>query len=94
MLLGLIAAAQTVGPIVLFALNQQPAADAPKHQSMESRVLAALSSGQQEQCRSAAELNEHLAMLKRWYFRSRKTGEIFFASPDGELPMRRVIFTS
>ena len=80
-----------IAPPITFGVNQPPGADAPRHQSMESRVLAALGSLPQEQCRAAAELNEHLAMLKRWYFRSRKTGEIFFASPDGELPMRRVV---
>ena len=34
---------------------------------------------------------EHLAILKRWYYRSSKTGELFLADSDRELPMRRVV---
>jgi len=34
---------------------------------------------------------EHLALLKRWYYRSTRIGEIFFADAKGELPMRRVV---
>jgi hypothetical protein len=34
---------------------------------------------------------EHLAILKRWYYRSSKLGEIFFADENGELPMRRIV---
>ena len=34
---------------------------------------------------------EHLALLKRWYYRSVKTGELFLADGSGDLPMRRVV---
>jgi hypothetical protein len=34
---------------------------------------------------------EHLALLKRWYYRTSKTGELFLAESNGELPMRRVV---
>jgi len=37
------------------------------------------------------ETEEHLAILKRWYYRSSRIGEIFFADSKGELPMRRVV---
>jgi hypothetical protein len=30
-------------------------------------------------------------MLKRWYYRSHKVGEIIFAKEDGELPMRKLM---
>jgi hypothetical protein len=30
-------------------------------------------------------------LLKRWYYRSSRVGEIFFADNKGELPMRRVV---
>jgi hypothetical protein len=33
---------------------------------------------------------EHLALLKRWYYRTIKVGELFLAE-NGELPMRRVV---
>ena len=34
---------------------------------------------------------EHLALLKRWFYRGSRTGEIFFADEKGELPMRRIV---
>jgi hypothetical protein len=34
---------------------------------------------------------EHLALLKRWYYRSSRVGEIFFADEKGSLPMRRLV---
>jgi excinuclease ABC subunit C len=34
---------------------------------------------------------EQLAILKRWYFRSQRTGEIFFRNKDGEWPLRRIL---
>lgn len=37
------------------------------------------------------ETMEQLAILKRWYFRSNKVGEIFFADEHGELPWRRIV---
>jgi hypothetical protein len=40
---------------------------------------------------SALETMEHLALLKRWLYRSSKTGEIFLADERGDLPMRRIV---
>ena len=37
------------------------------------------------------ETMEHIAILKRWYYRSSRTGEIFFADDKGDLPMRRIV---
>ena len=34
---------------------------------------------------------EHIAILKRWFYRGSRMGEIFFADPKGELPMRRIV---
>ena len=39
----------------------------------------------------ALETMEHLALLKRWYYRGRRTGEIFLADDKGALPMRRIV---
>ncbi len=39
---------------------------------------------------SAAQFMEELAMLKRWYYRTHKTGEIVLAKQDGELSIRRI----
>jgi excinuclease ABC subunit C len=62
-----------------------------KSQSMESRVQEALNSFQPSKTQGAMEAMEHLALLKRWYYRGSRTGEIFFAASKGELPMRRVV---
>jgi excinuclease ABC subunit C len=59
-------------------------------QSMEGRIRAALetlgSGGQ-----SIQRFSEELAILKRWYYRSHKVGEVFFAGEQGELPWRRIV---
>ena len=62
-----------------------------KSQSMESRVREALAAFSPAESRSALETMEHLALLRRWYYRSHRMGEIFFADPQGELPLRRMV---
>jgi excinuclease ABC subunit C len=77
------------GPL---SFTVQPAAEhAAKSQSMESRVEAALSAFPESSQMSTLERLEHLAILKRWYYRSSRAGEIFFADDKGSLPMRRVV---
>jgi hypothetical protein len=73
---------------VLFCI--QPTEHA-KSQSMESRVQVALDSLPPVKPSSAMETMEHLAILKRWYYRGSRLGEIFFADDKGVLPMRRVV---
>ena len=34
---------------------------------------------------------EHLAILRRWYYRGTRAGEIFLADERGALPMRRIV---
>jgi hypothetical protein len=58
---------------------------------MEARVQESLRSLPQEKPKSAPETMEHLAVLKRWYYRGTRIGEIFFADAKGELPMRRIV---
>ena len=62
-----------------------------KSQSMESRVQQALDAIAAFQAHSSLEAMEHLAILKRWFYRGTRIGEIFFADDAGELPMRRVV---
>jgi excinuclease ABC subunit C len=78
---------QISGPIPFLI---QPA-DHAKSQSMEARVQESLRSFPQEKAKSAPQTMEHLAVLKRWYYRGTRTGEIFFADAKGELPMRRIV---
>ena len=68
----------------------QPAEHA-KSQSMEARVQETLQSIEIARSKSALELMEHIALLKRWYYRGSRTGEIFLADTKGELPMRRIV---
>ena len=67
------------------------AAEHAKSQSMESRVQAVLDSFQPAKPRPALEIMEHLALLKRWYYRGHRTGEIFLADDKGVFPMRRIV---
>jgi hypothetical protein len=64
---------------------------ASKPLSMEARINEALAAAPEMAHLSNQEKLEHLALLKRWYFRSVKTGEIFFADDKGVLPMRRIV---
>jgi excinuclease ABC subunit C len=61
-----------------------------KAQSMESRITDALAMVEVRKLRSALEWMEHLALLKRWYYRTIKVGELFLAEGE-DLPMRRVV---
>jgi excinuclease UvrABC nuclease subunit len=62
-------------------------------QSMESRLEEALATAAQPERlgRAASELMENIALLKRWYYRSAKVGEIFLAHDKDELPLRRLV---
>lgn len=62
-----------------------------KSQSMEARVEACIALASPLEANSAMETMEHLAILKRWYYRSNRVGEIFLADDKGQLPMRRVV---
>jgi excinuclease UvrABC nuclease subunit len=68
----------------------QPAEHA-KSQSMESRIQEILETIAPAKNKSALETMEHLALLKRWYFRSSRTVEIFFVDEKGTLPLRRIV---
>ena len=75
------------GPVLFFI---EPAEHA-KSQSMEARVQEILRSFSSTNAKTMLEAMEHLALLKRWYYRGTRTGEIFFADTKGELPMRRIV---
>jgi excinuclease ABC subunit C len=58
--------------------------------SMEARIQEVLSQVVMP-AYSTQETMEHLAILKRWYYRTNKTGEVFFTDERGELPWRRIV---
>jgi len=66
-------------------------AEHTKSQSMESRVQEALAASPPATPGTALETMEHLVLLKRWYYRSSRVGEIFFADEKGTLPLRRIV---
>ncbi len=74
------------GPIP-FAIQ---AIEHAKPQSMESRIQEALTAYPPSNV-TTVETMEHLAILKRWYFRGTRLGEIFLADNNGKLPMRRIV---
>jgi len=80
-------ASAMAGPLA-FPISAQ---EHTKSQSMEARIQAALSTLPAAEPHSNIERMEHLAILKRWYYRGTRAGEIFFADAHGELPMRRVV---
>jgi hypothetical protein len=58
---------------------------------MEARIKTALSGLAAAEPSEASERMEHLAILKRWYYRGTRVGEIFFGDSNHELPMRRIV---
>ena len=80
-------AGATAGPLIFPISGEEHA----KTQSMEARIQDALAGFPAAQPRSAIERMEHLAILKRWYYRGTRKGEIFFADARANLPMRRIV---
>jgi hypothetical protein len=58
---------------------------------MESRVQEALATLPPAEVKTAIETMEHLAILKRWYYRGSRMGEIFLSDEKGTLPLRRIV---
>jgi excinuclease ABC subunit C len=58
--------------------------------SLEQRVRTALEQFVPAGARSALQFTEELAILKCWYYRSHKVGEIVLANDEGGLSARRI----
>jgi excinuclease ABC subunit C len=58
--------------------------------SLEQRIRETLHEFEPAGARSTAQFTEELAILKRWYYRSHKVGEIVLANEEGELSARRI----
>jgi excinuclease ABC subunit C len=87
-----IAAGRISDPVQLDLASKAEAAHMQaRPQSMESRIGEALAAVEAPRPQSALEWMEHLALLKRWYYRTVKVGELFLADRNGDLPMRRVV---
>jgi excinuclease ABC subunit C len=71
--------------------QSRPSAAKPRPLSMEARITEALAPVPPLEPATAQETMEQLAYLKRWYYRTSKTGEAFFTDDKGELPLRRIV---
>jgi len=67
------------------------AAEHAKSQSMEARLVEAIESIPRSDSGTTIGTMEHLALLRHWYYRSARIGEIFLADDKGELPFRRIV---
>jgi excinuclease ABC subunit C len=79
-----------VQPIQDSAIPSPQPAPAETIPALDSRIRTALESLMTSGSPSAQRFSHELAMLKRWYYRTHKAGEIFFANDRGELPLRRI----
>ncbi len=78
-------------PVRMPIAAQQIIGEVKTPMSMEARITEALKTVEDPEPHSAQEWMEHLAILKRWYFRTTKIGELFLADDKGDLPMRRIV---
>ena len=78
-------------PVTLNVASRQIVGNVKTSMSMEARISEALATVPDPEPRSAQEWMEHLSLLKRWYYRTSKIGEVFVADKKGELPMRRIV---
>jgi hypothetical protein len=78
-------------PVTLNVASRQIVGNVKTSMSMEARISEALATVPDPEPRSAQEWMEHLSLLKRWYYRASKIGEVFVADKKGELPMRRIV---
>jgi excinuclease UvrABC nuclease subunit len=82
------------GPVkfTMEAESQADTVSAPvPRQEIESNLQQALDSLAPSGTISGQRFAEELAILKRWYYRSHRVGEIFFANDKGEFPIRRIL---
>lgn len=84
--------------VALFRFNKGELAG-PEHfpveaeditQSLEARLRAVIKKLASDGSSSSQQFMEQLAILKRWYYRSHKTGEIIFSKGEDEFPMRKL----
>ena len=70
---------------------QQQIVPGGKIPSMESRVQEVVAAIPSSAAKSPLEVMEHIAILKRWFYRSNRVGEVFFPDDNNALPWRRIV---
>ena len=76
---------ELAGPLIFAVEAEDPTLPTDK------RVQAELDSLVSSNIAPAQRFTEGLAILKRWYYRTHKVGEIVLARADGELSIRKVV---
>jgi len=79
------------GPVAFDVSEQTSQAVRSQFKSMEARIQETLYGVEVSPPANAQEWMEHLALFKRWYYRTNKVGELFVEDHEGTLPMRRVV---
>ena len=69
----------------------EESARAGAQKSFDTRVLEAIASIEKREKLSNSERCEELALLKQWYYRSSRVGEICFADEQEDCPVRRIV---
>jgi excinuclease UvrABC nuclease subunit len=77
-----------VQPVPLESSAEVLIAEAPKPEVRLREVVESLRPSGKISVASQA---EQLAILKRWYYKSSRAGEIFFRDPDADWPWRRIL---
>jgi hypothetical protein len=80
---------ELAGPHI-FAVENKAVENQAESRSLEDRIREALDGFVPEGARSALQFTEELAILKRWYYRTHKAGEIVLANEKGELSVRKI----
>jgi hypothetical protein len=73
--------------------SETPVGTPENPEERASAVLAHLASETSSAETDPATLSDHLALLRRWFYRPEKarSGEILFPNPDGSWPLRRIL---
>jgi excinuclease UvrABC nuclease subunit len=77
-------------PMMMQPVPEGPAVTSAAPASLETRLSDAIDEIHSIDKCTAASFAENLALLKRWYYKSARVGEIFFADAQGQFPMRKV----
>ena len=88
-------ACQMCGPVTVSTgetpvVAQEEGTSVPVETAVPKKLEGVLAELEAAKKVSTAECSEHLAILKRWYYRSHKAGEIVFRNADGSWPMRKL----
>ena len=90
------AAQQPVPASTLSSVNSPAPANALSPEDRATHTLANLAARFDDSASTAPDLallSDHLALLRRWYYRPEKQrkGELFLPNPDGSWPLRRIL---